>query len=114
MAENDMTIEFEGLRKMIKEAMPILGYLDTETSEHEGNKTINFRDYHRDEMNWDMATPLCKLTLDAEGTIQLVEHGLTVFNATNKNVVLFLSSLIGKKLIVKGNDADISPLRPKG
>ncbi|EHQ90975.1 hypothetical protein [Desulfosporosinus youngiae] len=108
----ELTIELEELKKMLKEVMPVEGYVDSEMFEEDGVITFVLKDYYNED-KWDVADLLCKLTVNSEGIIQVVEHDLPqLFNDKNKKISLFLSSLVGKRLNYKVKDDAIDPLEP--
>lgn len=110
---DDLPIQLEEVKKMLKEVMPVEGYVDSESFEKDGVMTFVFKDYYNED-KWDVADLLCKLTVSPEGIIQVVEHDIPpLFNDINKRIILFLSSLVGKKLKYKVKDDDIiDPLEP--
>jgi len=108
----ELTIELEELKKMLKEVMPVEGYVDSEMFEEDGVMTFVLKDYYNED-KWDVADLLCKLTINPEGIIQVVEHDIPpLFNDLNKIIILFLSGLVGKRLNYKVKDDDIDPLEP--
>jgi len=108
----ELTVELEELKKMLKEVMPVEGYVDSEMFEEDGVITFVLKDYYNED-KWDVADLLCKLTVNSEGIIQVVEHDLPqFFNNKNKKIILFLSGLVGKRLNYKVKDDDIDPLEP--
>lgn len=109
----ELTIGIEELKKMLKEVMPVEGYVDSEMSEEDGVMTFVFKDYYNED-KWDVADLLCKLTINSEGIIQLVEHDIPPrFTDKNQKIILLLSGLVGKKLNYKVKDDNIvDPLEP--
>jgi len=108
----EKTIELEELKKNLKEVMPVEGYVDSEMIAKDGVMTFVFKDYYNED-KWDVADFLCKLSINSEGIIQVVEHDMPPFyNKKNKNIVLFLASLVGKKLNYKVKDDENDPLEP--
>ena len=108
----ESTIELEELKKMLKEVMPVEGYVDSEMFIEDEVMTFVLKDYFNED-KWDVADLLCKLTINSEGIIQVVEHDMPpFFNDINKKIILFLSGLVGKKLNYKVEDDDIDPLEP--
>jgi len=108
----ELTIELDELKKMLKEVMPVEGYVDSEMSEEDGVMTFVLKDYYNED-KWDVADLLCKVTINPEGIIQVVEHDIPpLINDINKKIILFLSSLVGKKLNYKVKDDHIDPLEP--
>ncbi|MCO1604132.1 hypothetical protein [Desulfosporosinus nitroreducens] len=106
----ESTIELEELKKMLKEVMPVEGYVDSEMFEEDGVMTFVFKDYYNED-KWDAADLLCKLKINSEGIIQVVEHDIPpLFNDINKKIALLLSGLVGKKLDYKVKDGNIDPL----
>lgn len=108
-----LTIKLDNLKKMLKEVMPVEGYVDAEMIEEDGVMTFVLKDYYN-EGKWDAADLLCKLSINSDGIIQVVEHDIpSYFNDKNKKIILFLSSLVGKKLNYKvKDDGVIDPLEP--
>lgn len=109
----ELTIELEELKKMLKEVMPVEGYVDSEMFEENGVMTFVLKDYYNED-KWDAADLLCKLKINSEGIIQVVEHDIPpLLNDINKKILLFLSGLVGKKLNYKVKDDDVvDPLEP--
>ncbi|MGC7870644.1 hypothetical protein ACPUYX_03825 [Desulfosporosinus sp. SYSU MS00001] len=109
----EVTIELEDLKMMLKEVMPVEGYVDSEIFEENGTTTIVLKDYFNED-KWDVADLLCKLRINSEGIIQVVEHDIPpLFNDKNQKIILVLSSLVGKKLNFKVKDDNIvDPLEP--
>lgn len=109
----ELTIKLEELKKMLKEVMPVEGYVDAEMFEEGGVMTFVFKDYYNED-KWDAADLLCKLKINSEGIIQVVEHDIPpYFNDINKKIALLLSGLVGKKLNYKVKDDHIiDPLEP--
>lgn len=109
----ELTIKLEELKKMLKEVMPVEGYVDSEMFEEDGVMTFVLKDYYNED-KWDVSDLLCKLKINSEGIIQVVEHDIPpFFNDENQKIVLFLSGLVGKKLNYKVMDDDIiDPLEP--
>jgi hypothetical protein len=108
----DLTCEFKDFKEMICGVMPVFGVLEIEyvrISDHE--KVIIFKDideavfvigpdgYDVTLEDLDMSGQIMKITMDGENVIHLVEHGIRIFNPANKDTVLFLGSIIGKKLL---------------
>lgn len=106
-----LTIKLDEIKKVLKEVMPVEGYVDTETFEENGATTFVFKDYFNED-KWDTSDLLCKLSINDDGIIQSVEHDLPLYiNDENKKIILFLSSLVGKKLHYKAqDDGVIDPL----
>jgi hypothetical protein len=109
---NGLTCEFKDFKEMVCGVMPVFGVLEVEynrISDHE--KVIIFKDI--DEAMFvigpegcdvtlkdlDMSGQIIKITMDGENVIHLVEHGVRMFTPANKDTVLFLGSIIGKKLL---------------
>jgi hypothetical protein len=102
---------FEGFKDMVCGAMPVFGKLETDIIELQTGKIIIFRDidhamftiapegYEPTEEDLDMSGTIMTLTLDTENEIKTVEHGVRLFTPANKEAVLFLSSIIGKRII---------------
>ncbi|KGK91488.1 hypothetical protein DP73_03530 [Desulfosporosinus sp. HMP52] len=109
----ESTIKLDELKKMLKEVMPVEGYVDAEMFEEDGVMTFVFKDYYNED-KWDAADLLCKLKINSEGIIQVVEHDIPpYFNDINKKIALLLSGLVGKKLNYKVKDDHIiEPLEP--
>lgn len=106
----ELTIRLDELKKMLKEVMPVEGYVDSEMFEEDGVMTFVLKDYYNED-KWDAADLLCKLKINSEGNIEVVEHDMPAFyNDINKQIALFLSSLVGKKLNYKAKDDDNDPL----
>jgi hypothetical protein len=108
-----LTIKLDELKKMLKEVMPVHGYVDAEIIEEDGVISFVLKDYYNED-KWDAADLLCKLIINTDGVIQRVENDLpSYFNDENKKIILFLSSLVGKKLNHKSEaDGVIDPLEP--
>lgn len=108
-----LTINIEELKKMLKEVMPVEGYVDAEPIKEDGVMTFVFKDYYNED-KWDSADLLCKLSVNSDEIIQVVEHDIpSYFNAENKKIILFLSSLVGKKLnSIAEDDGVLDPLEP--
>jgi hypothetical protein len=109
---NDLTCEFKDFKEMVCGVMPVFGVLEVEynrISDHE--KVIIFKDideamfvigpdgYDVTLEDLDMSGQVMKITMDGENVIHLVEHGVRMFTPANKDTVLFLGSIIGKKLL---------------
>jgi hypothetical protein len=112
---NDLTCEFKDFKEMVCGVMPVFGVLEIEyvrVSDHE--KVIIFKDIDEamfvigpegsnvtleDLEDLDMSGQIMKITMDGENVIHLVEHGVRMFTPANKDTVLFLGSIIGKKLL---------------
>ncbi|WP_088225533.1 hypothetical protein [Desulfosporosinus sp. FKB] len=109
----ELTIGLEDLKMMLKEVMPVEGYVDSDIFEENGITTIVLKDYYNED-KWDVADLLCKLRINSEGIIQVVEHDIPpLFNDKNQKIILVLSSLVGKKLNYKVKDDNIiDPLEP--
>jgi hypothetical protein len=111
----DLETDLDGLKDMIRGALPVFGTLETEITEKEdGGKYIRFID--RDEaqfvivgegvsqedlndLDTDMSCVVIGLHLDEENKITIVEHTMKIFTRANKNSVLLCASLIGKKIL---------------
>lgn len=108
-----LPIKLDELKKMLKEVMPVEGYVDAEIIEEDGVMTFVLKDYYNED-KWDTADLLCKLTINSEGIIKIVEHDIPSYlTDKNKRIILFLSSLVGKRLNYKAeNDNIIDPLEP--
>lgn len=108
----EQTIKLEALKKNLKEVYSVEGYVDSELIVEDGVTTLVLKDYYNED-KWDVADFLCKLCLNSEGIIQVVEHDLPPrCSEKNKNIILFLGSLVGKKLNYKAEDDDNDPLEP--
>lgn len=109
----ESTIGLEEVKKILKDVMPVEGYVDSEMFAKDGNLTFVFKDYYNED-KWDVADLLCKLTINPQGLIEVVEHDLPGFiNDKNQKIILFFSSLVGKKLNYKvKDDGVIDPLEP--
>lgn len=108
----EKSVDFEGFKSMIRGAMPVFGTLGVEVKdEGEDEKIITFIDNDEadmimgseevniNEVNTDMSTVLMELSLNSDGVIKTVSHGIGgFFTPTNKEQVLLLASLIGKKI----------------
>jgi hypothetical protein len=109
---NDLTCEFKDFKEMVCGVLPVFGVLEIEynrVSDHE--KIIIFKDvdeamfvigpegYDVTLEDLDMSGQVMKITMDGENVIHLVEHGVRMFTPANKDTVLFLGSIIGKKLL---------------
>jgi hypothetical protein len=105
----DLTTDLDGLKDMIRGALPVFGTLETEITEKEdGEKYIRFIDKHEaqfviapegvdtDDVDTDMSSVVIGLHLDKDGKIGVVEHNMHMFTRANKNSVLLCASLIGK------------------
>jgi hypothetical protein len=108
----DLTCEFKDFKEMVCGIMPVFGTLEIEynrVSDHE--KIIIFKDIAEAMFvigpeghdvtleDLDMSGQIMKITMDGENVIHLVEHGIRMFTPANKDTVLFLGSIIGKKLL---------------
>lgn len=116
----DLTTDFDGLKSMIQGALPVFGELETEIEDKEdGGKKITFIDRDEaqivmvgegvdpedlDDIDTDMSTTVATLHLNKEDRISIVEHSMHMFTPANKNNVLFLASLIGKKVDFEGGE----------
>lgn len=101
---------FEGLKEMISGAMPVFGMLETDIIPLKNRKMIVFKDIHHamfsiapegyevTEEDTDMSGTILSLTLNNDNIIDLVDHGIKMFTPANKETVLFLGGLIGKKI----------------
>lgn len=110
----DLETDLDGLRDMIRGALPVFGTLETEITEKEdGGKYIRFID--RDEAQFilvgegvdpeeledvdtDMSCIVIGLHVSKENKITIIEHTMQLFTPANKNSVLLCASLIGKKI----------------
>lgn len=110
----ELTCDFEDFKTMLYGAIPVFGELETKITEKEDEKIIVFRDidsadaafvsegYKLDESDLDMSGTIMTLTLDKDNVIKLVENNAGgLFTKANKDIVLFLGSLIGKKIKFK-------------
>lgn len=108
---NERTADFESFKSMVNGAMPVFGTLETTLEDNENGKIITFIDNDKadlvisdadinvDEVETDMSTILMKLTLNKDGVIETVSHGIHgLFTPANKEKVLLLASFIGKKI----------------
>lgn len=111
----DLTTDFTGLCEMINGALPVFGMLAVKVEDMEdGDKRITFIDKddadfvitgegvsqeELDDLDTDMTTTVVTLYLDKEDKISIVDHSMNLFTPANKNHVLFLASLIGKKVL---------------
>lgn len=106
-------IGLEEVKKILKDVMPVEGYVDSEMFARDGSLTFVFKDYYNED-KWDVADLLCKLTINPQGLIEIVEHDLPGFiNHKNQRIILFLASLVGKSLNYKvKDDGVLDPLEP--
>jgi len=59
----ELTIELKELKKMLKEVMPVEGYVDSEMFEVDGVMTFVLKDYYNED-KWDVSDLLCKLKIN--------------------------------------------------
>lgn len=109
----DLEIKLAEMKKILEEILPAEGYVDSEIFAEDGSMNFVFKDYYNED-KWDVADFLCQLTINSEGIIQVVKHDIPPFiNDKNQKIMLFFSSLVGKKLDYKVKDDDIiDPLEP--
>lgn len=99
------------LVEMLTPMLPIFGVAVVEVIETNDGKTLRVidKDYAdcyvapegvevTDEM-LDMSTVAMVLYVDKVGVVTFVEHNFKVFTKSNKNNVLFYSSLLGKTIV---------------
>lgn len=93
--------------------MPVFGELESEITKNEDKTTIRFID--RDEADvviaptnieitkemLDMSSIVLVIHLDENDQIVFVEHGLGAFTPANKEIALFLASIVGKRVDIK-------------
>ncbi|WP_088362363.1 hypothetical protein [Bacillus cereus] len=107
----ELSVDLNGFKGMIQDAMPIFGTLETVIEDNEdGGKTITFTDKHKadiiigtketniDDVNTDMSTIVMQITLNENGVIGTVSNSMRLFTRANKDQVLLLASFIGKKI----------------
>lgn len=110
----EVSADIDDFKKMVKGAMPVFGTLEMVIKDTEEGKTITFIDHdeadivigpegvNMDEINTDMTTELMTLTLDQEGIVKTVSHGISgFFTQANKEQVLLLASFIGKRILIE-------------
>ncbi|AET68742.1 hypothetical protein Desor_3238 [Desulfosporosinus orientis DSM 765] len=103
----DSTIKLDEMKKILADIMPVEGYVDSEIFEEDGAMNFVLKDYYNEDKR-DVADFLCQLTINSEGIIQVVKHDIPQFiNYKNQKIMLFFSSLVGKKLNYKVKDDDI-------
>ncbi|QST02555.1 hypothetical protein IMZ31_24200 (plasmid) [Pontibacillus sp. ALD_SL1] len=103
--------DLEGFKQMVKGALPVFGTLETTITDLSDGKTITFIDRSEADMiyapegvdaedvNTDMSSVIMELNVDTEGVIKTVSHGIQgLFTPSNKESVLLLASLVGKKI----------------
>ena len=108
----NLSSDFKEFKDTICAVMPVFGTVEIEyirISEYE--KIMIFKDigeamfvvgpegYDVTLEDLDMSGMILKITMDGENVIHLVEHGIRMFTPANKDIVLFLGSIIGKKLL---------------
>lgn len=107
----DKELNIDTLCITVKYVLPIFGECVHEVKDTESGKLIKIID--RDvancyiapegvevsEEDLDMSTLALVLYTNKEGEINFIEHGYGAFTKANKDAVLFVSSLIGKKLL---------------
>jgi hypothetical protein len=104
--------DFGDFKEMVSVIMPVFGVLKVDYErKSENEKIIIFKDvdqamfvlvedgYEIKEEDMDMTSNIMKIILDKEDVIKIVEHGIKIFTPANKDTVLFLGSIIGKKLL---------------
>lgn len=106
----ERSITLEDLKKTISSVMPVFGKLEVEITEENDDKIFIFTDVDKADVAFipedcklteeqlDMSCTLLKLIVQEDNKIQIVEHGLGMLTPANKEVILFLGSLIGKKI----------------
>lgn len=111
--DNDLVVDFESFKDMLRAAVPVFGVLATETIEKEdGGKQIKFIDIDEadfviapegvtdiEDVDTDMTTTILTLHLNEANVITIVEHGFGIFTPANKEKVLLYASFIGKEMV---------------
>lgn len=111
---DELSVSLDDFCEMLKGVYPVFGVLKTEMEDKEnGYIEITFIDDDKadavfsnnpdlevDESLLDMSTVILKLTLSKEGVITTISHGIHLLTPVNKENILFLGSLINKKIIL--------------
>lgn len=108
---DELTCDFNDLKSMIKRIIPIFGELKTNIIEEDNDIKIEFIDkynadiyfasdnYELSEEDMDMTSIALILYVDKiEKRIRAVDHNMDIFTPANKESVLFLTSIINKKV----------------
>lgn len=104
------TCSLKDLENMLESVIPIFGELETEITKNENEATIKFIDKDEADMvistsnveipkeMLNMSSIVLTIHLDKNNQIVFVEHGLGAFTTANKELALFLASIVGKKI----------------
>lgn len=108
---DELTITREGLADFVRKAFICFGDLEMEEAiDEDGDRVLTFIDndsadmvcapkgVDTSEVNTAMRSVLCKMCIEDDGTISMIEHGFGLFNQTNKENVLMAAFMIGKKV----------------
>lgn len=107
-------VSLENFCKMVQKVCPVFGTLKTEIKECDNSdKEITFSDEYIANMiisnkpikndnleDIKETSTILQIILDSEGRIKFISHGIPFFTSANKGLVLFLGSLIDKKIIL--------------
>lgn len=111
---DELSVTLDDFCQTLKCVHPVFGALKTKMEDKEdGNKELVFIDEDKadmvfstnpdakiDESLLDMSTIILKLIIDEDGKIIFVNHGVSFLTPANKDLILFLGSLINKKIIL--------------
>jgi|GEM_PF-6474041 len=102
----------EDFKTMVCSVLPIFGELKTTIAIDENEKIITFIDVDEADISFapedlvltkedlDMTAIVFRLVINSKGVIIMVEHNMDIFTCINKEFVLFLSSIIGNKILL--------------
>lgn len=107
---DNLKCSLNGLKDMVIGAFPIFGELIVNIEDIKDGKKMTFIDKDKANMvvggnissltedDLDMSAIALKITLDKNNKVTIVEHGVSFITPANKNLMLFLGSLVGKKI----------------
>lgn len=107
----DLRIGMEGLKDFVKKAFICFGTVEVkEEIDEDGDRVLTFIDNDSadvvcapegvdvSDVDTSMRSVLCKICIEDDGTISMIQHGFGLFNQNNKENVLMAAFMIGKKV----------------
>jgi hypothetical protein len=107
----DLNINLEGLKDFVKKAFICFGTIEVEEEiDEDGDRVLTFIDndsadvvcapegVNVSDIDTSMRSVLCKICIEDDGSISMIEHGFGLFTSANKENILMAAFMIGKKV----------------
>ncbi len=107
----DLRIDLDGLKDFVSRTFICFGTVEVEDEiDEDGDRVLTFIDNDSadvvcapegvdiSEIDTSMRSVLCKICIEDDGTISMIQHGFGLFNKNNKENVLMAAFMIGKKV----------------